>query len=130
MVTKKETYLMIKAGTRVAELSDILDRLFKFRSRKGPNRRRYLAEKILRRIRRDGSLSAERWEEIVQELGTSPTEYYAVLNKLEAAGMIRKGRGHHKGEWVLSREFAYMLKDMAEYWMSWAFGVERGRDNI
>jgi len=122
-MSNMQVYMVLKRGSRVSELGDILDRLFMFRKNSvASSKRRHVAEKILRKIRTDGSLKATEWQKYMEELGVSMQDFYNVLRRLREAGLITKKRGHHKGEWILSKEFSIQLRDIAEYWEKWAFG--------
>ena len=114
---KTQGTITVSTKKRVAELSDLMTRIFP----KGYKRQR-VAEKILRIIRRDGELKAEKWKEYLEELGVSSKEFYYVIRRLKALGLIRKEGGHHTGSWRLSRQFSTALRDMADFWERWAFG--------
>lgn len=116
-VLKTQGPVWVNTKKRVAELSDLMERIF-------PNgyKRQRVAEKILRIIKRDGSLEAKNWRKYVEELGVSKSEFYKTLTYLKRVGLIRKEGGHHEGVWKLSRQFSTALRDMADFWERWAFG--------
>lgn len=117
ITTKSRGFVVIDLKKPIAELPDLLERVFP----KG-RKRRELAERILRIIRRDGSLKAEKWRDYIKELNTDRIEFYRVLRALKRVGLIYKTGGHNTGEWRFSRQFATELRDMASFWERWAFG--------
>ncbi len=57
-------------------------------------------------------LKVEEWEDTVKELGMRNSSFYAMRNKLIAAGMI----AIKNGEYHLSGVFSRDLVDMARWW--------------
>lgn len=116
MSLKTKGPVWVSTRKRIAELSDLIDRVIP----RGWKRKR-IAEALIRKMKKEGKLEAEKWREYIEELGIPKKEFYIVLNKLRRVGLVRKEGGHHRGVWKLSRQFSTALRDMADFWERWAF---------
>jgi predicted transcriptional regulator len=74
-----------------------------------------LAEKLLTEIKKRKGLPASEWKECIKKFKTTISSYESCLQRLKAAGLIRRERGIY----YLSGDFSRFLNAAAEIWMEW-----------
>jgi hypothetical protein len=74
-----------------------------------------LAEELLAEIKTRKQLPASEWKTLVQKFNVTVSNYESCLQRLKAAGIVRK----EKGIYSLSNDFSRFLNAVSEIWMDW-----------
>ena len=74
-----------------------------------------LAEKVLSEIKARKQVPASEWRTLVKKFNVTVSNYESCLQRLKAAGMVRRERGMY----TLSSDFSRFLSQTAEIWHEW-----------
>lgn len=116
---KYETTLKLKSREKIPDLRTILEHLF-YRKPELSEK----AEKIVYKLIKEKRIPDTEWKELQKEIGTTHQEYYTIISKLRAVGMITK----KEGEWIMSEKFSNRCEEMAEIWKSFIKRWKEGKN--
>jgi len=74
-----------------------------------------LAEKILTEIKSRKQVPDSEWKTLVKRFDVTVSNYESCLQRLKAAGIVRKERGIYS----LSNDFSRFLNTASEIWLDW-----------
>lgn len=77
------------------------------------------ARKLLKKIAEEG-IQDNKYEEVQEELDLSNTQYYNIINRLQAVGLISKQEDENGFKvYRLSKRFSKQLESLASIWRNW-----------
>jgi DNA-binding IscR family transcriptional regulator len=74
-----------------------------------------VAKRLLNEVKERKTVPASEWNQLMTKYNLSLSNYESVMQRLRAAGMLRK----EKGVWSLSSDFAKYLTTASQLWYDW-----------